>query len=124
MTHQAERTLLAEFLDLVSEKGLDFLPELIRIVINTAMQAERQKYLGVSPYVRSNERQGHSNGYKPKTVHTRIAPTTFDIPQVREGGFYPQVLEKGLRSDQGLNQVLAEMYVQIGSSSKLAVTLN
>jgi transposase-like protein len=98
----------------VAEQGLDFLPELIRIVINTAMQAERQKYLGVGPYERSTKRQGHANGFKPKTVSTRIAPITFDIPQVREGGFYPQALEKGLRSERALMLALAEMYPRTG----------
>jgi len=120
MTHQDDCTLPVEILEQVAEQGLDYLPELIRIVINTAMQAERQKYLGVSPYVRSNERQGHSNGFKPKTVNTRIAPITFDIPQVREGGFYPQALEKGLRSERALMLALAEMYVQGVSTRKVA----
>ena len=96
MTYQDDFTLPTELLEQVAEQGLDFLPELIRIVINTAMQVERQKHLGVGPYERSAERQGHANGFKPKTVSTRIAPITFDIPQVREGGFYPQALEKGL----------------------------
>ena len=120
MTHQNDCTLPVELLEQVAEQGLDYLPELIRIVINSAMQAERQKYLGVSPYVRSNERQGHSNGYKPKTINTRIAPITFDIPQVREGGFYPQALEKGLRSERALMLALAEMYVQGVSTRKVA----
>jgi len=120
MTHQNDCTLPVELLEQVAEQGLDYLPELIRIVINAAMQAERQKYLGVSPYVRSNERQGHSNGYKPKTINTRIAPITFDIPQVREGGFYPQALEKGLRSERALMLALAEMYVQGVSTRKVA----
>jgi putative transposase len=106
----------------VAEHALDYLPELIRIVINTAMQAERQKYLGISPYVRSNERQGHSNGYKPKTIYTRIAPITFDIPQVQEGGFCPQALEKGLRSERELVLALAELYVQGVSTRKVAAT--
>ena len=48
------------------------------------------------------ERQGHANGYKPKTVKTRVGNVTFDIPQVREGGFYPEALEKGQRSERAL----------------------
>jgi putative transposase len=84
------------------------------------MQIERQKYLGVGPYERSDERQGHGNGFKPKTVTTRVAPITFDIPQVREGGFYPQALEKGLRSERALMLALAEMYVQGVSTRKVA----
>jgi putative transposase len=120
MTYQDDFTLPTELLEQVAEQGLDFLPELIRIVINTAMQMERQKHLGVGPYERSAERQGHSNGFKPKTVSTRIAPITFDIPQVREGGFYPQALEKGLRSERALMLALAEMYVQGVSTRKVA----
>jgi transposase-like protein len=120
MTYQDHFTLPTELFEQVAEQGLDFLPELIRVVINTAMQIERQKYLGVGPYERSAERQGHSNGFKPKTVSTRIAPITFDIPQVREGGFYPQALEKGLRSERALMLALAEMYVQGVSTRKVA----
>ncbi|UCF26967.1 MAG: IS256 family transposase, partial [Chloroflexota bacterium] len=85
-----------------------------------AMQVERQKYLGVGPYERSAEHQGHSNGFKSKTVTTRIAPITFDIPQVREGGFYPQALEKGMRSERALMLALAEMYVQGVSTRRVA----
>ena len=120
MTYQEDFTLPIEIQEQIIEHGLDYLPELIRIVVNTAMQAERQKHLGVEPYERSRKRQGHANGYKPKTVNTRIAPITFDIPQVREGGFYPQALEKGLRSERALMLALAEMYVQGVSTRKVA----
>jgi transposase-like protein len=120
MTYQDDFTLPTELLEQVAENGLDFLPELIRIVINTAMQAERQKYLGVKPYERSTERKGLANGFKPKTVTTRMAPITFAVPQVREGGFYPQALEKGLRSERALMLALAEMYVQGVSTRRVA----
>ena len=42
------------------------------------------------------------------------------MPQVREGGFYPQALEKGLRSERALKLALAEMYVQGVSTRKVA----
>jgi putative transposase len=74
------------------------LPEFIRIVINAAMQAERSEHLHAGPYPHSEERRGYANGYKPKTIRTRVGDITFAVPQVREGGFYPQALEKGLRS--------------------------
>ena len=120
MTYQEHFTLPTELMEQVAEQGLEYIPELIRIVINSAMQVERQKHLGVGPYERSAERQGHSNGFKPKTVTTRIAPITFDIPQVREGGFYPKALEKGLRSERALMMALAEMYVQGVSTRRVA----
>jgi putative transposase len=75
--------------------------------------------LKAAPYQHTEERQGHANGYKPKTVHTRVGDITFSIPQVREGGFYPEALEKGLRSERALTLALAEMYVQGVSTRKV-----
>jgi transposase-like protein len=43
----------------------------------------------------------------------------FEIPQVREGGFYPSTLEKGMRSERALTITLAEMYVQGVSTRKV-----
>ena len=50
---------------------------------------------------------------------TRVGELTFDIPQVRGGGFYPSALEKGTRTEQALNIALAEMYVQGVSTRKV-----
>jgi putative transposase len=123
MTYQPDFTLPNEILEQVTDQGLDILPELIRIVFNTAMQAEREKYLGVAPYQRLPERRGHANGFKPKTVQTRIGDIQFDIPQVREGGFYPSALEKGLRSERALHLALAEMYLQGVSTRKVSAII-
>ncbi len=119
MTYQPDFTLPAELLEQIASQGLDFVPELVRILVNTAMQAERENHLGVEPYQRSNERQGYANGYKPKTVQTRMGEITFAIPQVRDGSFYPQALEKGQRSERALTLTLAEMYVQGVSTRKV-----
>ena len=119
MTYREDFTLPAEFMEQVQEQGLDVLPELIRIVINAAMQAERSEHLNAGPYQHSDERRGYANGYKPKTMRTRIGDITFAVPQVREGGFYPQALEKGLRSERALTLALAEMYVQGVSTRKV-----
>jgi len=107
-------------LDQIVEQGLEALPELLRTIINIAMQLERQNHQGVGPYERSPERRGHANGYKSKTVATRVGKITFDVPQVRESTFYPQSLEKGLRSERALKLALAEMYVQGVSTRKVA----
>ncbi len=120
MTYQqTDFTLPAEMLEQIAEQGFEALPELIRIVINEAMRMERQNYLGVAPYQRSSERRGHGNGFKDHTERTRLGEITFDIPQVREGGFFPQALEKGLRSERALTLSLAEMYVQGVSTRKV-----
>jgi putative transposase len=119
MTYQSDFTLPSEILEQIAEQGFDFLPELIRIVINAAMQAERQQYLQVAPYQHSPDRRGHANGYKPKTIKSRMGEIRLDVPQVREGGFYPGALEKGQRSERALTLTLAEMYVQGVSTRKV-----
>ena len=123
MTHRPDCTLPAEILEQIAEQGFDVLPELIRIVVNTAMQAERQAYLGVQPYERSPQRRDHANGFKPKTMATRMGEITFASrapPQVRKGDFYPSALERGIRSERALKLALAEMYVQGVSTRKVA----
>jgi len=120
MTYQPEYSIPEELLEEIAEQGLHIVPELIRTLVNAAMQLERQRYLGVEPYERSPERHGRANGYKSKTVATRMGKIAFDVPQVREGGFYPQALEKGLRSERALKLALAEMYIQGVSTRKVA----
>jgi transposase-like protein len=123
MTYQGDFTLPTELLEQIAANGFDKLPELIRVVVNAAMQAERQQYLGAAPYQRTPERQDQANGYKTKTVKTRLGEITFDVPQVREGGFYPEALEKGLRSERALTMTLAEMYIQGVSTRKVTTIL-
>lgn len=120
MTHRSELTLPTDLLEAIVDQGLDVLPELVRVLVNEVMRIERQQYLAAAPYQRTAERRGHANGFKPKTVATRLGEITFAVPQVREGGFYPQALEKGLRSERALNLALAEMYVQGVSTRKVA----
>src|SRR5919204_6497773 len=79
--------------------------------------------LRTGTYQRTPERQGHANGYKPKTVKTRLGGITFDVPQVREGNFYPSALERGLRSERALHLAFAEMYVQGVSTRKVSTIL-
>lgn len=56
------------------------LPDLVWLLVNEAMQIEREHYLGVKPYKPNDARKGHANGYKPKT---RLGDVTFEIETVR-----------------------------------------
>ena len=120
MTYPTDCTLPTEFLDQIAAGGLEALPDAIRLLLNAAMLLERQKFIGAGPYQRAPERQAHANGFKDKTVQTRLGRLTVDVPQVREGGFYPQSLDKGVRSERALKLALAEMYVQGVSTRKVA----
>lgn len=53
LTYQKDCTLPEEFLEQLSIKGLEGLPELVRIVIIKAVKLKRQKYLGIDLYERS-----------------------------------------------------------------------
>jgi len=48
MTYQDDFTLPIVYLEHLSEQGTEYLLELIRILVNAAMQIERQKHLGAS----------------------------------------------------------------------------
>jgi putative transposase len=119
MTHQNDYILSPGMIEEITQHGLEAVPEMMRVLINSLMQAERTRYLQAEEYERTEERKGHANGYKPKTVRTRLGEITFAIPQVREGGFYPSALEKGLRSERALVTTLAEMYVMGVSTRKV-----
>lgn len=120
MAYRKDCSLPEGILEQICEEGLDGIGEAIRIVVNAAMQAERERHVNAGLYERHAGRVAHANGYKPKTVQTRVGEVTFAVPQVREGGFYPQALEKGLRSERALKLALAEMYVQGVSTRKVA----
>ena len=119
MTYHNNFTLPTELLELLAEGGLENLPELIKIIVDQASRIQRSQHLNADPYERTGKRTGYANGYKSKTVKTRIGDITFDVPQVRDGSFYPSALEKGLRSERALTMTLAEMYVQGVSTRKV-----
>jgi transposase-like protein len=123
MIYKNNCTLPSEYLEELVKQGMDGLPDLMRVLVTEAMRIERVNFLSAKPYERTEERRGYANGYKPKTVKTRFGEMTFDIPQVREGGFYPSSLEKGIRSERALLMTLAEMYVQGVSTRKVAAII-
>lgn len=86
------------------------------------MQVERQRYLWADHYERSEERRGQANRFKDNMVKTRVGEITFTIPQVREGRYYSEALEKGLRSERALTLTLAEMYIQ-GVSTRIVAAI-
>ena len=121
MTHQPDPELLNTVLQLLTEQGHQGFAEGIRLLVDEAMRRERSVALQAQPYERTEARQGQANGFKAKTVTTRLGDITFQVPQVRPGlEFYPASLEKGVRSEQALKLALAEMYVQGVSTRKVA----
>jgi putative transposase len=93
-THRTDPELLNTILQLLTDQGATGgLAEGIRLLVNEAMRQERSQALQARPYQRTQTRQGHANGFKPKTLGTRVGPIQFQVPQVRGGlEFYPNFL--------------------------------
>jgi len=119
MTHRIHPSVSRDVVQLLAEHGFDGMAQAMQLLLNECMKIERQQALGVGPYERIEERHGQANGFKPKTVKTRIGPLQLAVPQVRGAKFYPQALERGTRSERALRLALAEMYVQGVSTSKV-----
>jgi len=103
----------------IISEGLNGMNHALSILINRSMLLERERYLSARPYERTEERVDYANGFKPKSVQTRIGKVELSVPQVRESGFYPNSLEKGLRSERALKAAVAEMYLNGVSTRKV-----
>jgi transposase-like protein len=120
MTHQMQATALDEITEPRAEHGFDGLAQAVTVLLDEVMKLERSLALGAGPYQRSEHRTGHANGFKPKTLATRLGPLTVQVPQTRGVEFYPSALEEGVRSERALKLAVAEMYVQGVSTRKVA----
>ncbi len=126
MTHQLEANLSTDLLQLLiePEAGQSRFTAVLRLLLNEAMKLERAATLGARPYERTEDRTGYANGFKPKTLVTRLGPLELEVPQVRGGvDFYPSALERGVRSERALKLAIAEMYVQGISTRKVTQVL-
>ena len=119
MAMQVEDTQVSGLAEVLFEKGLVGLGSAVEMLINEAMRIERARYLNAEPYERTEARSDYANGFKPKQLKTRLGALNLQVPQVREGNFYPSFLERGLRSERALNLALAEMYIQGVSTRKV-----
>ncbi len=120
MTPRVNSTAASDAVEVLMSTGMDGLAGAVEILLNEAMRIERSHYLGVGPYERSDERVSHANGFKPKQLDTRLGSLQLQVPQTRDCQFYPQALERGMRSERALKLALAEMYVQGVSTRKVA----
>ncbi len=120
MTLHQNDTALSQIYDILTEAGFSSFADALTILLNEAMKIERSAFLQAQPYERSEQRRGYANGFKQKTLRTRLGEVTVAVPQVRDSDFYPSALEKGTRSERALKAALAEMYLQGVSTRKVA----
>ena len=120
MTHLEDSNALIAVVELLAENGFEGMAEAMQILLNEAMKLQRSAALGAQPYERSKTRRGHANGFKPKSVNSRLGKLALSVPQTRGVEFYPSALERGERSERALKLAIAEMYVQGVSTRKVA----
>lgn len=86
---------------------------LLEYLLNQAMRSEVVCHVGVEPHERSGDRQGYRNGYKPRTMNTRVGSLDLQVPQVRAcEPYHPSMFTKWQRSERALLVACAEMYYQ------------
>jgi len=120
MTRPPNSNRFNEAMELLIANGFSEIGQALTILFDTAMLVERERYLKAGHYERTEDREGYANGFKKKTIKTRVGALSLSVPQTRDGQFYPQSLEKGIRSERALKLALAEMYVNGVSTRKVA----
>jgi transposase-like protein len=103
MTHPPQFTGSREAIQLLAEHGFDGLAAAPELLLNEMMKLERTEVLQAAAYERTEDPQGYANGFKGKTLHSpsRVGDLHLKVPQTRDVDFYPQALERGVRSERG-----------------------
>jgi putative transposase len=96
-----------------------FLKEIVERVLQELLEVEMTEHVGAAPYERSEGRTGHRNGYKPRTLRTRVGTLNLLVPQDREGTFSTRLFSRYQRNEKALVLALMEMYVEGVSTRKV-----
>jgi transposase-like protein len=88
-------------------------------MLQSAVTTEFERFLGAAPYERTERRTGHRNGFKRRTLKTRVGAIELKIPQDRAGRFSPSLFERYQRSEKAFVLALTEMYLQGISTRKV-----
>jgi len=91
----------------------DGVKRLLEHLLGQAMAAEVGAHVGAEPSQRSEHRRGMRNGYKPRSLQTRVGELELQVPQVRGcDPYHPSMFAKWQRSERALLVACAEMYYQ------------
>jgi putative transposase len=106
------RMALAEVLRKAEERGdVDFVREGVRVLGEALMELEVTEHLGAGKHERTAERSGQRNGYRGRLWDTRVGTVDLRVPRVRDGSFFPALLEPRRRAERALAAVVQEAYV-------------
>ena len=91
--------------------GVDLVRESVRMVLQELIEAEATEAIGAGRYERTPGRVTERNGTRPKLLTTKGGDVTVALPKLRQGSFFPSILEPRRRIDQALYAVVMEAYV-------------
>ncbi len=105
-----------DLLELLRKRGMDgdvdFLREALRVLVDGIMDAEVSAQIGAQHGERSPERVTYRNGYRNRTWDTRVGTMELHIPKLREGSYFPSLLEPRRRSEKALLAVIQQAYIE------------
>jgi putative transposase len=88
-------------------------------VLQQLIEAELTATIGAAPHERSESRTAQRNGHRPKLITTAAGDVELAIPKLREGSFFPSLLERRRRIDRALFAVVMEAWVHGVSTRKV-----
>jgi transposase-like protein len=94
------------------EQDVDFLREGARVFSEALMELEVTQHLGAARHERTPERTGQRNGYREREWDTRVGTLELRVPRVRDGSYFPSLLDPRKRGERALVAVVQEAYVQ------------
>jgi putative transposase len=99
--------------------GLDVVRQALALVLQALIDAEATEVIGADRYQRSQQRTTHRNGSRSRLLSTKAGDVDLKIPKLREGSFFPALLEPRRRIDRALLAVVIEAYVHGTSTRKV-----
>jgi len=97
----------------------DFLRGLVQRTVQQVLEAEMTSFLGAETYERNGQRRGWRNGYKPRTLKTRVGELELMVPKDRDGEFQTELFERYQRSEKAFVAAMLQMYVEGVSTRKV-----
>jgi putative transposase len=88
-------------------------------LLQQLIEAEATAFIGAAPHERTETRTTQRNGHRPRLLSTKAGDLELKIPKLREGSFFPSLLERRRRIDRALFAVVMEAYVHGISTRKV-----
>ena len=111
--------LLELLLERCRDRDVDFLREGLHVLVEGIIDAEVSAQIGARHGERNPERLTHRNGYRSRDWDTRVGTIELRIPKVREGSYFPNLLEPRWRSEKALLAVIQQAYVERVSTRRV-----